>query len=658
VTSRLASWIVAIAARWAVPVVAATLLLAPPSAQATGNPVLAGSVTDSTTLAGIDSTAVAGSYAYVTDYYAGRLSAIDISLPSSPLIAGSSASSSGLTNGDTVNIADGYAFVVSKNRNGVKGSGSNDDGTGNSLTILDIHTNPAEPTIVGTVHDPNSLFGAYGIAVSGNYAYVASQGCVNPKEQPCPDPSVGNDLDVIEIAGPEAPRIIATLRSEAEPEAFSHVTSVAISGSYAYLTAAYQDRLTVVDIADPLEPELVISLHDTTHFTFPVDVAISGSYAYVINQKSNGPLAVVDISNPEEPKVVGLLANSALAGGYRIRVRGDMAYVSASENAGIAIIDISNPLSPRLLASYKDTAHLHFTTGLDLDPTGSHVIATSVYLSTQHQPNFPPYALQPEGPELDGTVSVITLDPEPIEATISAESEPANPTTQTSASFGFSVDDAVATVLCRLDTGSWTQCATPTSQSYTALGVGSHNFQVQAMDSAGDTNTAMYGWTITAPSTGGGPGGGGGSGGGGESGGGSGGGGGSTLGSGEAPLSAAQIQAALLSALAPGGKTGRIASVRKRRGYVATFDAPAGGAIAISWYELPKGAHLAGAKPILVASGRATVVAKGVVKVTLKLTARGRSLLKHGHQVKLTGRGTFTPAGGSPATVVKPFTLR
>ena len=113
-----------------------------------------------------------------------------------------------------------------------------------------------------------------------------------------------------------------------------------------------------------------------------------------------------------------------------------------------------------------------------------------------------------------------------------------------------------------------------------------------------------------------------------------------------------------MGALVPGGKAGRIASVRKHHGYQVTFNAPSGGAVVISWYELPKGAHLASAKPILVASGRATVTTKGAVKLTLKLTTRGTSLLKHGRQVKLTGRGTFTPTAGSPVTVVKPFTLR
>ena len=72
-TSRRASQIVGIAARWAVPLVAATALLAPMSAQAAVNPVLTGWVSSPTLLPDVDSVAVAGHYAYVTDYFAGRL---------------------------------------------------------------------------------------------------------------------------------------------------------------------------------------------------------------------------------------------------------------------------------------------------------------------------------------------------------------------------------------------------------------------------------------------------------------------------------------------------------------------------------------------------------------------------------------------------------
>jgi hypothetical protein len=481
----------------------ATLALGQVDAHAAVTPALSGSLADSTTLPGATSVAIAGHYAYVTDYYAGRLSAIDISNPAAPVLAGSSPPSNELVNASTVNIAGGYAFVVSKNRNGPLGSESNDDGTGNSLTILDIASNPASPSILGSIHDSNTLFGSYGIAVSGHYAFVASQGCLSG--QPCPNHSVGCAFAVIDIANPVSPAIVAALHSTSLPSpwnttgALGHVTSVAISGGTAYLTAAYQSRLTAISIANPLAPKIVASLKDTTNLGFPVDVAVSGRYAYVVDQTSPGRLAVVDVSNPASPQMVASLSGSALNGAYRIRLRGDFAYVSASAAADVAVIDISNPLSPRLAATLADSAHLSKTTGLDLDPSGSYLVASSPYLSSQTQPLYPPFALQPGGPTLTGTVSAITLDPAPIVASIAPASQPANPTAQTAANFSFSANDAVASVRCQLDAGPWLPCGTPTSQGYTGLAGGSHTFAVQATDSAGNTNVAAYSWTVTAP---------------------------------------------------------------------------------------------------------------------------------------------------------------
>jgi streptogramin lyase len=484
-------------------IVVAAMALGPASAEAAVNPVLSGWVSDSVTLPGTTAVALAGHFAYVTNYYAGRLTAIDISNPAAPVIAGSSEASNGLLNASTVNIAGGYAYVVSKNRNGPSGSGSNDDGTGNSLTILDITSNPASPTIVGSVRDANTLFGGYGVAVSGHYAFVASQGCLGG--QPCPNSSVGNAFAVVDIRNPASPSIVATIHNTALPPpwngtgAFGHATSVAISGNYAYVTAAYQNRLTVVNIANPLSPTIVASIKDNTNLSFPVDVAVSGQYAYVTDQISTGRLTVVNVSNPTNPQVVASLASSTLNGAYRVRVRGDFAYVSASSAADVAVVDISNPLSPRVAASVANETHLHRTTGLDVDPSGRYVVASSPYLSSQSQPLYPPYALQTGGPTLTGTVSAITLDPSPIVASISSGSRPANPTAQTSANFSFSVNDAVAAVQCQLDAGSWLPCTTQTSQVYSGLGAGSHTFAVQAIDAAGNISTSSYSWTVTAP---------------------------------------------------------------------------------------------------------------------------------------------------------------
>jgi hypothetical protein len=85
--------------------------------------------------------------------------------------------------------------------------------------------------------------------------------------------------------------------------------------------------------------------------------------------------------------------------------------------------------------------------------------------------------------------------------------------------------------------------------------------------------------------------------------------------------------------------------------------------MAISWYRVPKGAHLTGdrtqtsQKPVLVATGRRTFTAAGARTMTVSLTAAGRILLRRARKLPLTARGTFTPLGKNAVRVLGPFTL-
>jgi hypothetical protein len=81
-------------------------------------------------------------------------------------------------------------------------------------------------------------------------------------------------------------------------------------------------------------------------------------------------------------------------------------------------------------------------------------------------------------------------------------SGPADPTSATSATFGFT-SEAGATFECQLDGGSWTACSSP--KSYSGLAEGTHSFQVRAIDTAGnvDATPASRTWTVdtAAPET-------------------------------------------------------------------------------------------------------------------------------------------------------------
>jgi len=88
-------------------------------------------------------------------------------------------------------------------------------------------------------------------------------------------------------------------------------------------------------------------------------------------------------------------------------------------------------------------------------------------------------------------VDVINLPPETI-----ITSNPPDPTGSTEASFEFICNEPLCTFVCRIDGGMYSSCSSP--QNYSGLVLGTHNFQVRAIDGGGtyDPSPASYTWTI------------------------------------------------------------------------------------------------------------------------------------------------------------------
>jgi hypothetical protein len=477
-------------------------------ASAASEPVVVGSVSNSTSLSGVTAVAVSGNYAYAASYWSGQLNVIDISNPASPKLVASTPSKPAMTAATNVTISGSYAFVTSKNENGPCqpgpadcSAGSNDNGSGNSLTIVNIG-NPLKPSIAGTVHSASDLFGAYSVAVSGQYAFVASQGILS-NQPTSPDTSRGS-FSVVNLANPESPTIVANIDNSSLSGnlagGLNHATSVSVSGNYAYVTAWSGSRLTAINISTPTDPTVVSSIEDLNNLSRPNDVAVQGEYAYVVNQVTSGmQLTVLNISNPASPTEVASLSDDALlSGSYRIRIQGDFAYVSGNAASSVAAIDISNPAAPRVAGSVTSPG-LSSVDGLATAGGGRYLVTTAPVLASQTVPFYPPYPLA-GGATNTGTVSVIDLEPSPMKVSIASASEPTNPTSQTSAKFSFDPSDAVAHVECSLDGAPLSPCSTTTSASYGSLSPGAHNFLVQVTYSTGTSAQASYAWTIVKPS--------------------------------------------------------------------------------------------------------------------------------------------------------------
>ncbi|MBU0507670.1 hypothetical protein KKH27_02365 [bacterium] len=210
------------------------------------------SETGSLGLSAAYSVAVSGSYAYVGCWY--HLRVIDISNPAVPLEVGSCSIFGGPVRGLAV---DGdYAYAG-----------------GLGLRVIDI-TNPAAPSEVGFCPTPNEI---RGVAVSGNFAYVAA---------------MTSGLRVIDITDPAAPFEVGYYDTPGS------AYGVAVAGNYAYV-ADYTSGLRVVDITNPAAP-LEVAFYGMQGAR---NVAVAGKYAYIADPLYG--LHVLDVSDPTVPIEVG-----------------------------------------------------------------------------------------------------------------------------------------------------------------------------------------------------------------------------------------------------------------------------------------------------------------------------------------------------------------
>jgi hypothetical protein len=254
---------------------------------------------------------LSGNYAYVAVSLG--LQIIDISDPSNPKFKGSYKThlhTWGIT------ISDNYAYLV--NCCGAMGHRYEPDG----LLIIDI-SNPSNPQFKGSYKTPDGLFI---LAISGNYAYLASY--------------ISGLLQIVDISDPINP----TFKGSYDMP--SHTTiGMAISGNYAYI--ANKDLgLRIIDVSDPSNPTLKGS-YDVPDEAW--NIAVSGNYAYVIGADLN--LQIVDISDSANPTFKGSCDTPDSAG--MMTISGNYAYVADGYlGSGLQVIDISDPSNPIFKGAY------------------------------------------------------------------------------------------------------------------------------------------------------------------------------------------------------------------------------------------------------------------------------------------------------------------
>jgi hypothetical protein len=190
------------------------------------------------------------------------------------------------------------------------------------LMVWDIST-PTSPTVVATAPGRGI---AFGVAVSGGFAYMTNVGDGG---------ALQSGLQIFDISDPDLPTEVGFWEGSTE--------DVAVSGEYAYV-ADYSGALIVIDVSDPALADDVATLGLPG---YPIGIALSGTYAFMAARWDG--LRIVDISDPLVPVEV---ASVPTYDATDVTVVGDLAFVADNYGNSLRIIDVSTPTSPVEIGVY------------------------------------------------------------------------------------------------------------------------------------------------------------------------------------------------------------------------------------------------------------------------------------------------------------------
>jgi 6-phosphogluconolactonase (cycloisomerase 2 family) len=241
---------------------------------------------------------------------------------------------------------------------------------------------------VGTLVPDLSLAGSVAtgtnptsVAVSGSFAYVVNKN--------------SNTLQIFSVSNPAAPTLVGSVATGFRPN------FVAVSGAFAYVVNESSNTLQIFNISNPAVPTFAGGVGTGSS---PASVAVSGSFAYVVNQESD-TLQIFNISNPAVPTFAGGVIT--FLGPSSVAVSGSFAYVPSLSDDRLQVFNISNPGAPAL-------------TGLVATGGGSTSVVVSgsfLYVVNQNSSTLQVFNISnPAAPTLAGSVATGSL---PISVAVS-----------------------------------------------------------------------------------------------------------------------------------------------------------------------------------------------------------------------------------------------
>lgn len=187
----------------------------------------------------------------------------------------------------------------------------------NALEIYDV-SNITAPLKISTVNESTSA-AHHDIFVVGDNAFIV-------------DYNIG--LKIYNISDPLNPFKISQYNDT------NDCCRIFVKNDFAYLGYQYNVGLKIINITNPLKPECAYDLGFENKGRI-YDIFVMNNYAFIAGIPPG--IAIVDVTNPLSPTVIGEFSNGGIAN--KVEIEQGFAFLADGYN-GLEIIDVHNPANP------------------------------------------------------------------------------------------------------------------------------------------------------------------------------------------------------------------------------------------------------------------------------------------------------------------------
>jgi len=247
-------------------------------------------------------------------------------------------------------------------------------GTFSGVSFVDVSTDPTNPTEVGFIAGPGSVW--RDMKTWSHYAYLVTEGGGGVQIVDLEDPmnpqlvgthtsfgnahdiyidefgfayvvgssQAGGGLHILDLADPVNPVVVGSWSNH-------YIHDVFVRDNIAWCACIWDGKVHVVDVTDKSNTFTLASFSTTGNFTHNVWLTEDSQYALTTDEIVGGAVSIYDVSDLDNVNLVNTYVTNPNHIPHNVFVKGNYAYISAYAD-GMVMLDITDPTNPSVAYQY------------------------------------------------------------------------------------------------------------------------------------------------------------------------------------------------------------------------------------------------------------------------------------------------------------------